>query len=70
MIKEKVFFLVFFVLQFFQKIHNKKQSREQDDLSLMVKIHKAKNPKQVHFCLGWDERIFFEKHKATHEHNN
>jgi len=25
----------------------------------MMKIRKAKSPKQVHFRLGWDERIFF-----------
>jgi len=28
---------------------------------LMMKIRKAKSPKQVHFHLGWDERIFFLK---------
>jgi len=51
-----------------QKAQNKKQSRDQDDLSLMTKIHKAKSPKQVHFRLGWDERIFFEKQKTTNKH--
>jgi len=34
----------------------------------MTKVHKAKNPKQVHFRFGWDERIFFEKHKTTKKH--
>ena len=52
----------FFVLPFFQKKHKIKQSRDQGDLSLMMKIHKAKKPIQVHFRLGWDEMIFrFEK---------
>jgi len=27
----------------------------------MMKIHKAKSPKQIHFLLGWDEMIFFLK---------
>jgi len=33
-----------------------------------MKIHKAKSHKQVHFRLGWNERIFFEKQKTTHRH--
>jgi len=32
----------------------------------MMKIHKAKSPKQIHSRLGWDE--FFEKHKTTNKH--
>jgi len=61
MIKEKEFFW-FFVLPFFpEKAQNKNQSQDQDDLSLMTKIHKAKSPKQIHFRLRWDERIFFKK---------
>jgi len=34
----------------------------------MMKIRKAKSPKQVHFRLGWDERIFFEQHKTANKH--
>jgi len=63
MIKEKELFW-FFVLPFFpEKAQNKKQSRDQDDLSLMTKIHKTKSPKQVHFRLGWDERIILKNIK-------
>jgi len=50
--KEKKDFFWFFVLPFFQKKHKIKQSRDRDDLSLMMKKHKAKSPKQVHFRLG------------------
>jgi len=49
MIKEIFGFLYY---HFFQKKHKIKQSRDRDDLSLMMKIHKAKSPKQVHFRLG------------------
>jgi len=37
---------------------------------LMMNIHEAKSPKQIHFRNGWDERIFFEKHKTTNKHFN
>jgi len=51
--------LVFCITIFPEKAQNKiKQSRDQDDLVLMMTIHKAKNPTQVHFRLGRDERIF------------
>ena len=64
-------FLVFCITIFSRKSTKWKQSRDQDDLSLMMKIHKTKSLKQVHFRLGWDEMIFrFEKHKAANKHIN
>jgi len=36
----------------------------------MMQIQKAKNPKQIHYRYGWDERIFFfekqENNKQTY----
>jgi hypothetical protein len=62
MIKE--FFFWFFVLPFFQKKHKIKQSRDQDDLFINdEKTHEAKSPKQVHFRLGRDERMFLKSEK-------
>jgi len=64
MIKE-IFFLVLCVTIFPEKAKNKiKQSRDQDDFVLMMTIHKAKSPTQVHFHLGRDKRIF-EKYKTS-----
>jgi len=75
MIKEKKNFFGFLYYHFFQKKNKIKQGRDRDNLSLMMKRHKAKSLKQVHFRLGWDERIFFyfyffEKHKAANKHIN
>ena len=56
--KEKNFW--FFVLPFFpEKAQNKNKAGIKATFILMMKIHKAKSPKQVHFRLGGDERIFF-----------
>jgi len=63
MIKE--FFLVFCITIFPEKAQNKiKQSRDQDDFVLMMTIHKAKSPTQVHFRVGRDKRVF-EKYKTS-----
>jgi len=57
--------LVFCITIFPEKAQNKiKQSRDQDDFLLMMPIHKAKSPTQVHFRLGRDKRIF-EKYKTS-----
>jgi len=51
--------LVFCITIFSEKTQNKiKQSRDQNDFLLMMTIHKAKSPTQVHFRLGRDKRIF------------
>ena len=42
MIKEKKDSFGFLYYHFFQKKHKIKQGRDRDDLSLMMKIHKAK----------------------------
>ncbi len=68
--KKKIIFFLFFVLPFFQKKHKIKYNKVgiETTFLLMMKIRKAKSPKQVHFRLGWDERIFFEKQKTTNRH--
>jgi len=62
MIKKK---LVFCVTIFPEQAQNEiKQSRDQEDLILMMTIPKAKSPTPVHFRLGRDKRIF-EKCKTS-----
>ena len=56
-----ILFFGFFITIFLEKAQNKKQSLDQNDFLLTIKLRKAKSPKQVHFCLVWDERIFFWK---------
>ena len=54
--------LVFCITIFPEKAQNKiKQSRDQEDFLLMMKIHEANSPTQVRFHLGRDKRIFFLK---------
>jgi len=60
--------LVFCITIFPEEAQNENKVGIKTTFLLMTKIHKAKSPKQVHFPLGWDERIFFEKHKATYKH--
>jgi len=56
--------LVFCITIFPEKAQNKiRQSRDQDDFLLMIPIHKAKIPTQVHFRLRRDKRIF-KKYKT------
>jgi len=59
-----IYIFWFFALPFFQKKHKVKQSRDQNNFLLMMTIHKAKSPTQVHFRLERDERIFLKKHKT------
>ena len=67
MIKE--FFFVFCITIFPEKAQNKiKQSRDQDNFLLMMTIHKAKSPTQVHFCLGRDKKIFLKSIKQANKH--
>jgi len=58
MIKEKYFCFVFCITIFPEKTQNKKQSRDEDDHSLMTKIHKAKTLKKFTFASG-GTKVFF-----------
>jgi hypothetical protein len=60
----------FWVLLFYHLSRKEKKKKAQNKNKvgiratfLMMKIHKAKIPKQVHFRLGWDERIFLKNIK-------
>jgi len=56
--------LVFGITVFPEKAQNKiKQSQDQDDFLLMIPIHKAKSPTQVHFHLRRDKKIFLKSIK-------
>jgi len=60
----------FFVLPFFQKkTQNKNKVGIKTTFLLMMEMHEAKIPTQVHFRLGQDERVFFffEKQKTTNK---
>jgi len=65
-----IFFVFVFCITIFpEKAQNKtKQSRDQDDFLLMIPIHKAKGPTQVHFRLGRDKRIFLKSIKQANKH--
>jgi len=60
-LKKRKLYFWFFVLPFFQKKHKITYNKVgiETTFLLMMKIRKAKSPKQIHFHLGWDERIFF-----------
>ena len=53
--------MVFCITIFHRKSTKEKQSRDRDDLSLMMKIHKAKSPKQVHLSRAGRKDFFFLK---------
>jgi len=54
-------FKVLYITIFPEKAQNKNKVGIKTIFFLMMTIHKAKSPTQVHFHLGQDERIFFEK---------
>jgi hypothetical protein len=63
-------FFGFLYYHFSRKKHKiKNKVRIKTTFLLMMKILKVKSPTQVHFRLGQNERIFFEKPKATNEHH-
>jgi hypothetical protein len=57
---ENDFIFWFFVLPFFpEKAQSKNKVGIKTTFLLMMTMQEAKCPTQVHFRLGWNERIFF-----------
>jgi len=60
-------FLVFCITIFPEQAQNKNKVGIKPTFLLMMKIHEAKSPTQVHICLGRVERIFL---KSSKQQNN
>jgi len=63
-----ILFRFFFITIFPEKAQNKNKVGIKTKFLLMMEMHEAKSPKQVHFHLRRDKRIFFRKHKTTNKH--
>jgi len=63
------YFFGFLYYHFYKKKHKiKNKVGIKTTFLLMMQIRKAKNPKQVHFRVGWDESIFLKNKKTTNKH--